>query len=86
MESPEHVTLEKHLELLDQHREALEIIADLRDQLSQAQKVFSIVKELNHSILPRVITVPAPIKDQLHDAVWSAWSNKNEQTQQIGGS
>ena len=83
--TPDYVTLEKHLELLDQHRDALETIAELKEQLSQAQKVLSILGELNNAVLPRTINIPMPIKDQLYDALFGHWANKNE-TQQIGHS
>ena len=85
MTVPEHVTLEKHLELLEEYREALETIAELKEQLSQAQKVLSILGELNTAVLPRTINIPTPIKDQLHDALYGTWAKQNE-TLQIGHS
>jgi len=85
MEPPDYVTLEKHLELLDHHREALETIAVLEEQLSQSQKVLSILGELNTAVLPRTINIPGVIKDQLYDALYGTWKNQNE-TQQIGHS
>ena len=64
------VTLEKHLELLDQHREALEKIAELKDQLHHMTKVVSLMGSVTKTCALKMIEPPAHIRDQLMDSVW----------------
>ena len=86
MDIPDHVTLEEHLALISDYREALNTIEELKLELEQSRRVARLLNPLLEVSEIRVPRKAKPLVDQLKEAVLGTWSYKNAPPQQETGS
>jgi hypothetical protein len=82
MDIPDHVTLEEHLALISDYREALNTIEELKLELEQSRRVARLLNPLLEVSEIRVPRKAKPLVDQLKEAVLSTWNYNNAPLQQ----
>jgi hypothetical protein len=82
MDIPDHVTLEKHLALISDYREALNTIDKLKLELEQSRGVAGLLNPLLEVSEIHVPRKAKPLVDQLKEAVLSMWNYNNAPPQQ----
>jgi hypothetical protein len=85
MDIPEHVTLEEHLTLISDYREALNTIDKLKLELEQSRRVARLLNPLLEVSEIRVPRKAKPLVDQLKEAGISTWNHSNEASKQKVG-